>query len=175
MDTGKWERTLRPGTELSVLKLERVCVINSSITTSPVGFPLLPDLAEHTQGEESQDEGDGEKEVVAGEEEGRKIDRARGRDPFDGDLEVADAEVVHERAADQRADARADAGRQGYSRQVGGRLGGEANIFMRMVVEAMLIPALAMPMRTCRTTSRGIVRVYLSGSVVKVQPRMTRK
>ena len=48
-------------------------------------------------------------------------------------------------------------------------------IFMRIVVEAMLIPALAIPMRMCRTTNSGIVRVYLSGSVVKVQPRMTRK
>ena len=43
-----------------------------------------------------------------------------GETPLDGDLQMADVEVVYERAADQRADARPDAGRQRYSGQVGG-------------------------------------------------------
>ena len=48
-------------------------------------------------------------------------------------------------------------------------------IFMRIVVVARLMPALAIPMSMCRATSRGTVKACVSGRVVKVQPRMTRK
>ena len=48
-------------------------------------------------------------------------------------------------------------------------------IFIRMVVVEMFTPAVATPMRRCRTTSSGIVRAWRSGRVVKVQPSTTRK
>ena len=37
------------------------------------------------------------------------------------------------------------------------------------------MPAIATPANMCRTTSRGMVRKYLSGSVVNVHPSITRR
>ena len=85
-----------------------------------VRLAFFADASQNAERDQAKEKGQGEQEIVTSQEDRGELNGSGGIDPLDGDLEAANAEEVHEYAAENGADAGAEAGGQGCAREIGG-------------------------------------------------------